>query len=42
MSYDLLIKGGTIVDGTRTPRYVGDIAIRDGISTIASPELTEL
>ena len=28
--YDLIIKGGTVVDGTRTPRYVSDIAIKDG------------
>ncbi|HJU20099.1 MAG TPA: amidohydrolase family protein [Stellaceae bacterium] len=28
--FDILIKGGTIVDGTRTPRYVSDIAIKDG------------
>src|SRR3954447_485245 len=28
--YDIIIKGGTVVDGTRTPRYVSDIAIRDG------------
>src|SRR5499427_5479175 len=28
--YDIIIKGGTIVDGTRTPRYVSDIAIKDG------------
>ena len=28
--YDILIKGGTIVDGTRTPRYKGDLAIKDG------------
>jgi len=28
--YDILIKGGTIVDGTRTPRYVSDIAIKGG------------
>ena len=28
--YDVIIKGGTIVDGTRTPRYVSDIAIKDG------------
>ena len=27
--YDLIIKGGTIVDGTRTPRYISDIAIKD-------------
>jgi len=29
-SYDTIIKGGTIVDGARTPRYVSDIAIKDG------------
>ena len=28
--YDIIIKGGTIVDGTRTPRYVSDIAVKDG------------
>jgi N-acyl-D-amino-acid deacylase len=28
--YDLLLKGGTIIDGQRTPRYTGDIAIAGG------------
>ena len=28
--YDLLIRNGTIVDGTGLPSYRGDIAIRDG------------
>ena len=28
--YDILIRGGLIVDGTRTPRYVSDIGIKDG------------
>ena len=28
--YDVLIKGGTIVDGTRTPRYISDMAVKDG------------
>lgn len=30
MRYDTVIKGGTIVDGTRVPRYAGDVGIRDG------------
>ena len=29
-SYDLIIRGGTIVDGARTPRYMSDIAVKDG------------
>jgi N-acyl-D-aspartate/D-glutamate deacylase len=28
--YDLVIRGGTIVDGTGIPRYQGDLAIKDG------------
>jgi len=28
--YDIIISGGTIVDGTRTPRFISDIAIKDG------------
>ena len=28
--YDLLVKNGTIVDGTGAPRYRGDVAIADG------------
>ena len=28
--YDIIIRGGTIVDGTRTPRYPSDLAIKDG------------
>ena len=28
--YDIIIKGGTIVDGARTPRYTSDVAIKDG------------
>ncbi len=28
--YDILIRGGRIVDGTGAPSYLGDLAIRDG------------
>ena len=28
--YDVIIRGGTIIDGLLTPRYVSDIAIKDG------------
>ena len=28
--YDLLLKGGVIIDGARTPRYCADVAIADG------------
>jgi N-acyl-D-amino-acid deacylase len=31
MRYDKVIKNGMIVDGTRHQRYIGDIAIRDGV-----------
>ena len=29
MTYDVMIKNGTIVDGTGAPSYVGDVAISD-------------
>ena len=29
-NYDIIIKGGMVVDGTRVPRYISDIAIKDG------------
>ena len=29
-TYDLVIKGGTVIDGLRTPRYKADVAIKDG------------
>lgn len=28
--FNTVIKGGTIIDGLRTPRYVADIGITDG------------
>jgi len=30
-AYDIVIKNGLIFDGTRTPRYRGDIAVRNGV-----------
>ena len=28
--YDIILRGGTVVDGTQTPRYISDVAIKDG------------
>ena len=30
MDYDIIVRGGTVVDGTRLPRYLADVGIRDG------------
>src|SRR5262245_20612676 len=29
-TFDLVIRGGTIVDGRRKPRFTGDLAVKDG------------
>lgn len=31
--YDIVIKGGTVIDGLRTPRYKADVGIKDGLIT---------
>jgi N-acyl-D-amino-acid deacylase len=46
MAYDLLIRGATVVDGTRAPRYEADIGVRDGrverIGSIEGSAKTEI
>lgn len=35
--YDMVIRGGTIVDGTGAAAYVADVAIRDGVIAAVGP-----
>lgn len=37
MDYDVLIRGGLIVDGSGKPAYHGDVALRDGKIAYAGP-----
>lgn len=37
---NILIKGGTVVDGTGAPRYVADVRVRDGSIAEIAPDLT--
>ena len=41
-TYDIVIKGGTVIDGLRTPRYRSDLAIKDGrIAMIGSVDAAD-
>ena len=37
--HDLVIRGGTIVDGTGKPRFIGDVAIDGGLITAVGQNL---
>jgi N-acyl-D-aspartate/D-glutamate deacylase len=37
MTYDLVIRGGTVIDGTGKDRFVGDVAIQDGRVAAVGP-----
>lgn len=43
--YDLIIRNGTIIDGTGNPRFVGDVAVKDGkiskLGTATKPTIAE-
>ncbi len=38
MTYDLIIRNGTIVDGLGGEPYVGDVAVRDGVIAAVGPQ----
>ena len=40
-TYDTVIKGGTIIDGLQTPRYRGDIGIKDGKIALITGRIAE-
>ena len=41
MSADLVIRGGTVVDGTGAPRRPADVAVTDGIISEIGPRLDD-
>lgn len=40
--YDLVLQGGIIIDGLRTPRFVGDIAVADGKIAAVGTDIARL
>ncbi|TRW82792.1 amidohydrolase family protein [Mycolicibacterium sp. 018/SC-01/001] len=41
MTYDLIIRGGTVVDGLGGEPFVADVAVRNGVITEVRPGITE-
>ena len=41
-SYDIIIRGGTIVDGSGGAPFVGDVGIKDGRIVTVTPQLTTM
>ena len=37
--HDLVIRGGTVVDGSGNPRFVADVAVDGGLITAIGPDL---
>src|SRR5512145_989105 len=40
MTHDLVIRGGTVVDGSGLPRYRADVAVADGKIARIAPRIT--
>ena len=41
MGADIVIRGGTVIDGTGAPGQVADVAVADGLVTEIGPDLDE-
>ena len=37
--YDLIIRNGTVVDGTRAPAYQADVCVKDGRIAAIAPDV---